>query len=296
MVVVVGDRSIVDSRDHGFWYLALCDLGCRGGCSNWGEAMKDFATESKPIRASSLYKILECPGRVVLETSNEVGSAAETGSLVHLGVVTYHKTKSLSEALKAMRANQSLYPKSIYEEAEKHLTPYTKDPRNQEAEVIEQEKEVKFSIDNDIDDPYGPIYIIGHFDQIRRDNGRLYLWDIKTGKKYSGWEMLHVATVQLAAYCIGASQRLSTPVYPGGIICTYGYRRRNADAPETCPGGVFFNASWELRDCGTLLRPVVRRVMEIRGGEIDLIPGDHCSRCMGLDECLPKMNARYALR
>src|SRR5207302_1725660 len=124
-------------------------------------------------------------------------SAADTGSLVHLGVMTYHKTKSLDKALQAMRDNQSLYPKSEVEEAEKHLTPYTQDPRNIEAEIIDQEKEVAFYLAPDIDDPYGPIYVKGHFDQIREDDGKLYLWDLKTGKKYSGWEMLHVATVQL---------------------------------------------------------------------------------------------------
>jgi hypothetical protein len=256
--------------------------------------MKDFATKDKPIRASSLYKVLQCPGRVVFD-DREVGSAAETGSLVHLGVVKFHESKSLDKALQEMRDQQSLYPKSDYAEAEKHLTPYTQDPRNIDAEIVIAEKEVTFSISQDVEDKNGPIYIKGHLDQVRRENGKLYVWDIKTGKRFSGWEMLHVATVQLCSYTIGACQLLNVPVYTGGIISTYGYRRRGADKPENSPGGVFFNAPWELGDCGEILRPLVKRVKEIREDDLYIVPGEHCSSCIGIDECLPKLREYNAI-
>ena len=248
-----------------------------------------IGTKDNPLRASGLYRILQCPGRVVFD-DREAGSAAQTGSLVHLGVVEFHKTKSLEKALAAMKLNAGDFPLADFSEATLHLTPYTKDPRNIEAEIVLFEEEVTLRLNQDLDDPYGPIFIRGHLDQLRRGaDGKLYVWDIKTGKKNSGWEMLHIATLQLAAYTIGACELVNQPVYPGGIISTYGYRRRGTPPAEEKPGGVFFTCPWSLSDASTLLQPLVRRVMEVRKGEVHLIPGEHCSGCIGIDQCLPKL-------
>lgn len=243
--------------------------------------MNDFATKEKPLRASALWKLLQCPGRMMFEEDN-AGAAADTGSLVHLGIKSFHSTKDVNRALQDMK-NCSLYPKSDEEEAKRHLTPYTKDPRNVDADIVLAERPVDIVLDGDI-------YIRGHLDQVRRESdGKLYVWDVKTGKRHSGYEMLHIATAQLCAYTIGACQVLGQPVYPGGIISTYGYRKRGAGKPETSPTGVFFHAPWELSDCAVILKPLVSRVREIRRDELYVIPGKHCSDCMGLGSCLPKL-------
>jgi hypothetical protein len=220
----------------------------------------------------------------VLENSG--GVAADTGSLVHTGVLAYHKTKSLDKALKAMKLAVPEFPRGDLKEAALHLTPYTEDPRNQGTLVIAEET-IEFCIPEDIGDTGGPIYVRGHLDQVREENGKLYVWDVKTGKRYQGWEMLQIATIQLAAYTIGASQLLNRPVYPGGIIRTYGYRVRGAALPE--PSGVFFHAAWDLKDCATLLAPVAKRVKEIRERDYYVIPGDYCGGCSagGVESCLP---------
>jgi hypothetical protein len=148
---------------------------------------------------------------------------------------------------------------------------------------------VSFKIEEAVDDPYGPIYVRGTLDQIRKNNldGKLYLWDVKTGSKYTGWELLHVYAVQQAAYVLAACETLDTPVYPGGIIRPYGYRVRGVSGNS--PDGVFWHHAWDIADCHLLLADVRNRVYDIRKGKANAVAGEQCNWCPagGLQGCLP---------
>lgn len=222
------------------------------------------------------------------EVESTGGPAADTGSLTHAAVEHWHREKDVGLSLAYMRERQAEFPKGDAKEAERYFTLYAADPRNQEAKIVHLEMPILFKIDNDPDDPYGPIYIQGQLDQIREDRvtGEWSLWDLKTGDKYSGYEMLHVYAAQQAAYCIGASTVLNRPVHPGGIIRAYGYRVRGAALPS--PGGVFFHTPWDLGDCSQILRPIRRRVLEIRAGSAEPVAGEQCTFCPanGLQNCL----------
>lgn len=254
-----------------------------------------FAGASRPLRASALHQLTKCPLRVALEFlseyPNESGEAADTGSLVHAGVSEWHDSKDLKKAIAAMSVVASKFPKGDQEDATKTLKLYVADPRNQKAEIILSEKEIAFTLPEDLGDEFGPIYVKGRIDQVRRENGVLYLWDLKTGKRLSGYEMLHEHAMQLSAYCLGASKHLQQCVQPGGIIRTWGYRVRGAPKPETEPPGVFFQCPWELKDCSKVLQSVSRIVHQVRRGEVSPHPGEHCSYCVvdGLSSCLEKV-------
>lgn len=247
--------------------------------------LKDFGSSAHPLRASGLGKLIQCPLRAVLmylsEYSDTSGKAADTGSLVHAGAEAFHRTKSLPAALKAMRDAQGRFPSGDIKDAALSLTPYCNDPRNAQAEVTHVELNVRFTL--------GDIHVTGTLDQIRRGPDGLELWDIKTGERFDAWEMSHEHAIQLAAYCVGASQLLGTTVHPGGIIRTRGYRVRGAELPS--PNGVFVSAPFRVGDCDSLLRQVRYTVAAIRRGDVGLNPGSHCMWCpaKSIAECVPKL-------
>jgi hypothetical protein len=224
------------------------------------------------------------------ELSDESGPAADTGNLAHSAIDHWHKNgQKDGEAIDYMRSRLKTFPKGKIDEAEKYVTPYFADPRNQEAEVVYCEYPVHFTIREAEGDPFGPIYVRGTLDQIRRnkEEGWLELWDVKTGDKYSGWEMLHVYAAQQAAYVLAGSNVLDQPVHPGGIIRPYGYRVRGADLPS--PIGVFFHSSWDIAGCHTILAAVRERVRDVRQGKCFPTSGEHCNSCPagGLSSCIP---------
>jgi hypothetical protein len=263
------------------------------------QPLPEFGTAQYPLRASSLPMLLKCPLRQALlhlgDINDSSGPAADTGNLAHTAIERWHKNgKDAVAALEHMRSNAARFPLGDPEEAERYFTPYANDPKNQEAEVVYAEVPVAFTIQEAVDDPYGPIYVRGTLDQIRRDkaDGRLYLWDVKTGSKYSGWDLLHVYAAQQAAYVLAASETFNTPVYPGGIIRPYGYRVRGVVLPS--PDGVFWHHSWDIVDCHTILADVRNRVRDIRRGTVNPVPGEQCNYCPagGLQGCLPLLRNR----
>jgi hypothetical protein len=214
------------------------------------------------------------------------GPSADTGNLVHSGVDHWHKNKQDDEgAVEFMRSLVGRFPLGDPDEAEKYLRPYFADPRNKEAEIVLCEQHVEFTLQQDERDPYGPIYVRGTLDQVRKDpqTKQKRLWDIKTGNNHTGWEMIHMYAAQQAAYVLGACQFLDSPVYPGGIIRPYDYRARSEKPPV-----VFWESPYTLADCSTILRSVRRRVYEVRAGVAEPVSGKHCSHCPagGLGGCL----------
>lgn len=255
--------------------------------------MKDlslFASEAFPLRCSALALLVKCPWRAVqmfLDMANDTsGIAADTGSAVHKAIAHWHTNeRGYKGAIKAMTDSLREYPLADLHDAELHFRLYAEDPRNQEAEIVAVEKKVTFKIPS-ADLTQKEIYIVGTLDQIRRENGRLVLWDVKTGAK-EGFTMIHEHSIQLAAYCIGATEVLGESVHPGGLIRTRGYRKRGVSSVS--PDGVFWSVPWNLSDASILLEPVQEVVSRIRKGVLTLGPGDHCTYCpaLGIDNCLP---------
>ncbi len=267
-----------------------------------------FADKDNPIRCSKLSAISRCTARIYMlelmtDIDDEGGTAAQTGSLTHAGVAAFHATKGTLKnrtdaAWQAIAKTASKFPQAEADEVRLFITPYMADPRNINAEfpVIDGKPGIEVPVEFELpphptDSTQATIYVQGTFDQIRRVNGELYLYDLKTGKK-TGWEMIHDYAVQLAAYAYGAKQKKYPTVLPAAyVIRNYAYRVRGASMPA--PDGVFWAMpyrSWDVIDL--ILENVRLGVALIRNGEVNFNPGPHCTFCEfgGLTGCIPQWN------
>jgi hypothetical protein len=243
---------------------------------------------------SALPSLVKCGWRAVLLSSDTVqdesGAAADTGSAGHVGVATWHNNgKDRDAAVKALRESVAKFPLANLDDAERFFRAYTEDPRNYTAEVVAVEKKVEVTIAPAPQDPtQEPIYIIGTLDQIRKEWGRLYVWDLKFSSR-SVLSILHDYTFQLAGYTTAARNEYPN-VEPGGFINPKSYFKRGAKpASSGETDSVFIQVAWTFAECSKLLDAVRNRVAEIRGGHVALGPGDHCNYCpaKGIDRCLP---------
>src|SRR5215218_1853705 len=184
--------------------------------------LTEFATESYPLHPSQLRLLMICPWRVAVEflsaPDDEHGVAGDTGSAMHVAVANFHRGKQKAECIAAMGSLISRYPKADLADAANMFLKYSGDIRNKEAECVAVEYPINFQIQAaEEDKTQTPIEIIGTVDQVRREFGKLKLYDLKTSKK-DAQELLYEYTFQIAAYCIGASIGLGEIVHPGGII------------------------------------------------------------------------------
>ncbi len=252
-----------------------------------------FGTAEYPLRCSALPMLVRCPWRAAMLALSMIddpsGKAADTGSAAHKAVKLWHDNgQDYSAALKGMGEAIAEYPLADLHEAELHFRPYTKDPRNVKADIVSTETKVKFQISPAWNDPTGePIWVKGTLDQIRRENGRKYVWDLKTGNP-EGWDMLNDHALQLAGYTLAAG----LDVHPGGIIRSRGWRKRGVKA-EDAPDGVFWPALFTRADCDRMLDAVRFVVAAIRAGKPYANPGDHCGYCraMSTETCLPRLRS-----
>ncbi len=243
-----------------------------------------FASEQYPLRASRLWWHM-CQMRYALEHLGMFGPdtggvAAQTGSLTHVGVATWHESgQDLEEALRAMRAAVPRFPAAEPTEAQRNLLLYSKDPRNQTAKVIAVERAVTLRLP----DPTGDIVITGTLDQIREeDDGVWRVYDVKTGgERKSAEDMVYEAAMQVCAYAVAATAQFGRPVEPGSIIWTWGYRRQ-------APGGAFLPLGLTLPQAEALLDGVRQLVAAVRRGEPSFGPGSWCNFCPagGLRRCV----------
>jgi RecB family exonuclease len=239
--------------------------------------LAEFGTAARPLRASSLPRLVRCPWAAIMEAYSDGGTsgpAADTGTAVHLAIATWHTLakKDARVAVEVMRRSVARFPLADLDSATVQFHDYTNDRRNVEAEVVACETPVTLTLPAPEE-----VVIIGTLDQVRRDrHGRLTVWDVKTGKP-DGWDMLHEHALQLAAYMLGAGATAC------GIIRTQDYRRRNG------PGPVFWEAPFDIHQAYELLRSVVHTVQAVRQGTVHVGPGSHCRWCPagGLAGCLP---------
>lgn len=215
----------------------------------------------------------------------DIGVAADTGSAAHKAIALWHTIArgNIDAALVGMVQALQEYPKADLEDAEKLFRSYSSDRANQTARIVAIEQKVTFTISPSESDPTGkPIVIMGTFDQIRDDRDVWKLWDYKTGKP-DGDDMVDDHTLQLAAYCYGATQHFKRIVEPGGIIRGRGYTSRS--------GKVFFGVRWSYSHVSVLLDSLRETVAMIRRGNVFPVQGKYCWYCPhgGPENCIPAL-------
>lgn len=262
---------------------------------NWDlSRLKLIGTEEIPLRSSALQKMVQCPMRAlvtIMEGDDSSGQAADTGSAMHKAAAMWHlNNQDVIEALKHMHLFGKEYPLADMKEAEELFRAYTKDKRNKEAETVLVEEKISFSMPpHKEDETQAPIVIHGTLDQVRRVDGDLYLYDIKTTKK-AGSVALQSALYQMAAYCLGASIRLNEPVSPGALILPRTYlKKENKGVLQ--PAGVFWHIPWNLSHLPAILDGLKVVVAALRRGDVWVNPSEDCFWCpeKSIDHCIPKV-------
>lgn len=248
-----------------------------------------FGSPEFPLRGSKLDHIIRCAGSVALTWVKEPtadtlgGAAAQTGNLVHKAVDGYHTNNNDKEAGDvALQQARAQFPGGDVKKAQKIFDAYAADQANQ-VTVPYLELKIEASFSPLPDDPLQlPIVIKGTCDQLRLVDGTLQVWDIKTGGRLTAKEYMDYHMYQVAGYAVAAAQTLQQPVEPGGLICTDGYatgQRVRTFAP------------WDYTVCLYLMRNLVRRVTDIRKGNIELSPSTvNCEYCplKSISNCIPK--------
>lgn len=226
-----------------------------------------FATHAHPLRPSSTGRFFACPMSVFmtwLEQDGDSNSAADTGSLMHAGAAAYHRTQGdlpfREEAgLDAIDASTSKFPLGNVENAKAIFKDYAADPKNQEADVVWVEEPVRLVLPPAPGDPTGEEVVFqGTLDQVRRFEGALQVWDIKTGAGKDPNESLDEYLLQQAVYTLAARQTLNPEVGTGGLIYTPGYEKPR--------GRRFLPLGISVAQCELLMVPLVHLVSLVRQG------------------------------
>lgn len=264
---------------------------------------KKFGTHEYPLHASAIPELMKCSWKAAMiyyfEPEDGSNAAADTGSATHVAVSNWHKNKDIAAAVREMRdVSERKFGQADLTEAAAMFLLYTKDPRNQEAEIARGsdgqlllEQHVSFSIKAAENDPtQEEIAVVGTIDQIRLRHGRPEVWDLKTSKK-PGFDQLNMYLYQIAAYAIGASSLLGTRVRMGGLITPRHYKKENP--PENSPVGVFWPYPHKFDDLEYLLNGLRHIVATIRLGGVYVSPGEQCRYCpaRGTEECLPLLRS-----
>lgn len=255
--------------------------------------LKDFGTETQPLRASSLPALLRCPLGVLLTmlSENDSSQAADTGSAIHKAIAAFHTVskRDVASALKEMRVHLPEYPLADFGTAEEHFRAYTRDPRNQ-GEVLYVETKIQIVLPPPEGDTQA-VVIPGMFDQLREEEDSLILYDVKTGGSHEGDAMLDAHAAQLMAYQVGASRMIGRTVSRAGVIRTKDYLKKDYKRNPK-PGPVFWRASWTYHDALLVMNRVRQIVGRVRRGEIDFAPSaENCKWCVGggISNCLGRV-------
>ncbi len=230
--------------------------------------LETFGTEARFLRPSSLDKLLACPMSVLLAEADDGSEGAHVGTCVHKGVEAWHTTLSSEAALGAMRAALKTFPDTSaagVKKAEKWTAAYVADPKNNVMLTGRIEVPVTLRL-------AGDVWIKGTLDQLRRgEDGRLTVWDLKTGVWLSAQEARLAYQYQQAAYVLAARQTLNADVHPGGLI----YANAYSDArPQP-----FVSMQVSIDDCEAMMEEVRLTVLDLRRGRVRTTPGPACKWC-----------------
>ena len=243
--------------------------------------LSNFASEARPLRPSKIEKFLACPMSVVLSAWDEDsgGKAAQTGNLIHDAAEAYHNAKAdrVAAGLTALAAARQAFPLGDAEKAERIFRLYAADPKNSEAVVLHNERQVILHLPCAKDDPTGkPVVIKGTLDQVRLEmvKGAMLkrVWDIKTGDRLTGEENLLEYAVQQAVYVLAARESLDPEIMPGGLIYTPGYERNRGSRHIPFRHGV--------AACWMIVQPLIHWAAAVRRGEAIFRPSPtNCEWC-----------------
>jgi len=246
--------------------------------------MKIFASPDAPIRVSALGNLLNCPFMVkaLFDTwiSDTAGPSAQTGTLVHAAVESWHKNgKEAARAIADMRAAFPRNPLGDIDDAIKQFNCYIRDPRNIAADVVLNEFRINATIPcHPTDSTQEPITFSGQLDQVRRDSqGLLRLYDVKSSGRQAGVLVNEYAISQLV-YMYLAEMHLSEPVYGSNLILTRAYLKKGV-VPESSPMGVFIQMPSTRAHYPVIMDQIRLAVARIRNDEIAVNPGEHCNWC-----------------
>lgn len=255
--------------------------------------LHSFASEQRPIRVSSIPSMMRCSARSVIlfaNLSTDVsGEPAASGSAFHCLVEAWHNSNfNGAQARRVEESRRHEWPLAKASKVEDAFVGYSGDERNR-IQLLASEIEVKFTIDPSPDDPTGDlIYLIGHLDQLRRDDrGQPVVWDMKLSKS-GGADLINSYAYQLMLYAMGATKHLGREVRVGGIIRCSTYLTAAAKK-VTEPEGVFFPLTLNDEVTEHMVKDVAATVAAIRRGQVASRPGDYCGYCpVGhISRCVP---------
>jgi hypothetical protein len=133
--------------------------------------MREFATERYPLRASSLPALAQCGLSLVMraEVPGDSGEAADTGSLIHVGIKGYHKSgESPGVGMAVMAAHAREFPRANSAKARRHFEAYCEKQKDAWGKVILCEEPIKLRLPPAESDPtQEEIVISGTLDQVR---------------------------------------------------------------------------------------------------------------------------------
>ena len=207
----------------------------------------------------------------------ESSEAADTGSMVHLGIQLFHtlgETKGGEDAAKAaiFQSLKELYRHGNPDEATSQFNSYVKRERqDRRGKVIESECKIEFEIEpHECDKTQEKIVIQGTVDQIREAGEWYYVNDFKTGFM-PGANMVMTYLPQLACYMYGGMMKMKTQKVKAFIL-----RTRDLISSRN----PFY---WQMPltparvEC--ILDIIAYKIALIRNGVLDITPGKHCEYC-----------------
>lgn len=241
-----------------------------------------FASAENPLRGSKVPQLLSCSLKLYLldsgamtDTSSE---AAHTGSMIHRAIEVWHRNGFRSaEAWRNCLEGIHEYRYADVKKSQRVFEGYSEDPRNR-VETLLVEASIRVELPPwKTDKTRAPIVIEGHPDQVRREDGKLLVCDIKTGAK-GGLAMMFGYTGQLVIYAMGCSKMLNEPVEPGYIMRVGSYATKQ-NANNRTPDDVFIRYPFTLAETTELIDEIRREVARVRRGEIGPRPSEFCTYC-----------------
>ena len=231
---------------------------------------------SVPKRISALNN-MSCPSLAALrtlDTERTHSMKANSGSAVGRVIQLWIEGSFVEEALLTAKREGEAYPKADWDLVAKWARAYVADARNHpggrhgETDPAKCEAEVKLNI--------GCHPFVGHIDQVRRLDGRLWVWDLKSGAG-QGVDMVSDYAWQQAAYAVACTETWGEEVGFGGIIRLRGYFPRAKVEPSEA--SVFFEAYWDTAKCRQVLSDPQFLLDMLGRGEYLQLPGRHCRWC-----------------
>lgn len=213
--------------------------------------------------------------RVATDGMGEGNSAAQTGSLVHLGIQVYEvSANNRAKAIHSMEeAQRTMYKLADLKQAISMLDGYIQRAVSRPKGVVRHtEYIVTARIPCATFDPTGKeIVVQGTVDQVRElSDGTLEVIDFKSGRT-SGPHMIEEYYLQLAGYTLGIAQK-----YKGRKITAYIGRLRdltNNSEPYWWP------LPFKVADLIRILAPVQIGIAAARAGLLPSTPGAACEYC-----------------